>query len=365
MSLVANHIKEIPYSGIRKFFDIANEVDGVISLGVGEPDFATPWACKERAMYTLEQGKTTYTSNAGLIELRQEISKYMKNTLDLDYSPETQVLVTVGASEGIDLALRSVVSSGDEVLVVEPCFVSYKPCVIMCGGVPVVVTTKEENEFRLTPEDLEGKITSKTKAILISYPNNPTGAIMEKEDLEKIVNILKDKDILVISDEIYSELTYDNNSNNKHISIAQFSEVYENTVILNGFSKAFAMTGWRLGFACGSKEIISAMTKIHQYIIMCAPTLSQHAGVEALTSCLSNVEEMKKEYNRRRRFMLQGFRDMGLECFEAKGAFYLFPNIKSTGLKSDEFCERLVYEQKVAVVPGTAFGECGDRKSVV
>ncbi len=357
MSLVASHIQSIPYSGIRKFFDIANEVEGVISLGVGEPDFGTPWACKERAIYTLEQGKTTYTSNAGLLELRQEISKYIKNTLDLDYCCNKQVLVTVGASEGIDIALRSVISQGDEVLIVEPCFVSYKPCVIMCGGVPISIRTQEKNDFRLTPEDLENKITSKTKAILLSYPNNPTGAIMEKQDFQKIVDILKDKDILIISDEIYSELTYDNKT---HVSIAQFKEVYNKTVILNGFSKSFAMTGWRLGFAVGPEDIISAMTKIHQYIIMCAPTLSQYAGIEALTSCLANVDEMKREYNRRRLFMLSGFREIGLECFEPKGAFYLFPNIKSTGLSSSEFCERLVYEQKVAVVPGTAFGECGE-----
>ena len=357
MSLVAKHIQDIPYSGIRKFFDIASEIEGVISLGVGEPDFNTPWACTEKAIYTLEQGKTTYTSNAGLLELRQEIAKYIKNTLNINYCPKSQILVTVGASEGIDLALRAVVCPNDEVLVVEPSFVSYKPCITMCGGIPVVVNTKEENNFKLTPEDILPKLSSKTKAIIISYPNNPTGAIMEKEDLEKIANILKDKDILVISDEIYSELTYEGK---KHTSIAQFEGMYEKTVVLNGFSKSFAMTGWRLGFALGPKDIISAMTKIHQYIIMCAPTMSQYAGLEALTSSLSSVDKMRKEYNMRRKFMLNGFREMGLDCFEALGAFYLFPSIKSTGLSSQEFCKRLVYEEKVAVVPGTAFGECGE-----
>ena len=357
MSLVSKHIQNIPYSGIRKFFDIASEVEGVISLGVGEPDFNTPWACTEKAVYTLEQGKTTYTSNAGLIELRQEISKYMKNTINVDYCAKSQVLVTVGASEGIDIALRSVVCPKDEVLVVEPCFVSYKPCITMCGGIPIVINTKAENNFKLTPEDILPKLSNKTKAIIISYPNNPTGAIMEKEDLEKIANILKDKDILVISDEIYSELTYENK---KHTSISQFEGMYEKTVVLNGFSKSFAMTGWRLGFAVGPKDIISAMTKIHQYIIMCAPTMSQYAGLEALTSCIDSVYKMRKEYNMRRKFMLNGFREMGINCFEALGAFYLFPCIKSTGLLSEEFCKRLVYEQKVAVVPGTAFGECGE-----
>lgn len=357
MSLVANHIKNIPYSGIRKFFDIASEVEGVISLGVGEPDFNTPWACTEKAIYMLEQGKTTYTSNTWLLELRKEISKYIKNTINLEYCPKSEILVTVGASEGIDLALRAVVCPKDEVLVVEPCFVSYKPCITMCGGVPVVVNTKQENNFKVTPEDILEKLTDKTKAIILSYPNNPTGAIMEKEDLKKIADILKDKNILIISDEIYSELTYEGK---KHVSIAELDGMAEKTVVLNGFSKSFAMTGWRLGFALGPKDIIASMTKIHQYIIMCAPTMSQYAGLEALTSCIENVDKMRKEYNMRRKFMLNGFREMGLECFEALGAFYLFPSIKSTGLMSDEFCSRLVYEKKVAVVPGTAFGQCGE-----
>ena len=355
-SLVSKNIQSIPYSGIRKFFNIANEIEGVISLGVGEPDFDTPWTARERAIYTLEKGKTTYSANAGLLELREEIAKYMKNTLNLKYSPKDEILVTVGASEGIDLVFRAILEQGDEVLVVEPCFVSYKPCITMCGGVPIVIETKAENNFKLMPEEILEKITDKTKAILISYPNNPTGAIMEKEDLEKIAKVLKEKDIFVISDEIYSELTY---GEKKHYSIAQIEGMQDRTLVINGFSKSFAMTGWRLGFAVGNKEIIPAMTKIHQYIIMCAPTVSQYAGIDALRHCLSNVEKMRKEYDMRRKFMLNGFKNMGIECFEAKGAFYLFPCIKKFNMTSDEFCEKLVYEEKVAVVPGTAFGECG------
>lgn len=356
-SLIAKHIEDIPYSGIRKFFNIANEIDEVVSLGVGEPDFVTPWAIRERAIYTIEKGKLAYTANSGLLELREEISKYMKKTIGIKYSPNDEILVTVGASEGIDLVFRAIIEPGDEVLVVEPSFVSYKPCIIMCGGVPVVINTKVENDFKLKPEEILEKITDKTKAILLSYPNNPTGAIMEKEDLEKVAQVLKDKDILVISDEIYSELTYENK---KHCSIAEIDGMKEKTLILNGFSKSFSMTGWRIGFAVGNKELIAAMTKIHQYIIMCAPTISQYAGIEALKSCMVNVEKMQQEYDMRRKFMLKGFKDMGLECFEAKGAFYLFPSIKSLNMTSEEFCHKLVYEEKVAVVPGTAFGECGE-----
>lgn len=356
-SFIAKHIENIPYSGIRKFFNIANEIEGVISLGVGEPDFETPWTVREKAIYTLENCRTVYTANSGLFELREEISKYMKKTIGVVYSPNDEVLVTVGASEGIDLVFRAILEPGDEVLVIEPSFVSYKPCIIMCGGVPVVISTKPENDFKIMPEEILDKITNKTKAILISYPNNPTGAIMEREDLERIANVLKDKNILIISDEIYSELTY---GDKKHNSIAQIDGMRDKTIVLNGFSKSFAMTGWRLGFAVGNKEIISAMTKIHQYIIMCASTISQYAGIEALKYCLSNVEKMQKEYNMRRKFMLKGFRDMGLECFEAKGAFYLFPCIKSLNMTSEEFCHKLVYEEKVAVVPGSAFGECGE-----
>jgi len=356
-SFVAEHIKKIPYSGIRKFFDVANEIEGVISLGVGEPDFETPWAIRERGIYTLEKYRTVYTSNAGLMELRKEISKYLKRKINVEYFPKNEILVTVGASEGIDIALRAIVNPGDEVLLPEPSYVSYKPCITMAGGKAVIITTKVENEFRLQPDEILEKITDKTKALILPYPNNPTGAIMERKDLIKIVEVLKDKDIVVISDEIYGELTY---GDRKHVSIAEFPEMRDKTILLNGFSKAYAMTGWRLGYAAGPAEIIAAMLKIHQYIIMCAPTVSQYSGIEALRSCDENVIKMRKEYDARRRVMLKGFRDMGLECFEALGAFYLFPCIKSTGLSSDEFCEKLLMEQKVAVVPGTALGECGE-----
>ncbi|MCD7904301.1 MAG: aminotransferase class I/II-fold pyridoxal phosphate-dependent enzyme [Clostridiales bacterium] len=357
MTYIAEHIEKMPRSGIRKFFDVANEIEGVISLGVGEPDFETPWAVKERGIYTLEKKRTVYTSNAGLMELREEISKYLNKKIGVKYSPKDEVLVTVGASEGIDVALRAVINPGEEVMVAEPSYVSYKPCIIMAGGVPVVIETKAENNFRLTPQELLEKITPKTKALILPYPNNPTGAIMEKSDLADIEKVLKYRDIVVISDEIYSELTY---SEEPHVSIASFESMRDKTVVLNGFSKAYAMTGWRLGYAAGPKDIIDAMTKIHQYIIMCAPTVSQYAGVEALKSCDEAVAKIRKEYNGRRRVMRKGFLDMGLDCFEALGAFYLFPCIKSAGLSSDEFAERLLFEEKVAVVPGTAFGESGE-----
>lgn len=357
MSFVAEHIEKMPKSGIRRFFDIVNEIEGAISLGVGEPDFETPWPIKERGIYTLEKKRTVYTSNAGLLELRQEISRYLNNLIGVGYNPVGEVLVTVGASEGIDLALRAVVSPGDEVLVVEPSYVSYKPCVVMAGGVPVIIETKAENDFKLMPEEIVEKITPKTKALILPYPNNPTGGIMEKSDLAAIEKVLKYRDIVVISDEIYAELTYGDNT---HTSIASFESMREKTVVLNGFSKAFAMTGWRLGYAAGPKDIIDAMTKIHQYVIMCAPTVSQYAGIEALKSCGEAVVKMRKEYDARRRVMRNGFLKMGLDCFDAKGAFYLFPCIKSTGLGSDEFAEKLLYDQKVAVVPGTAFGDCGE-----
>lgn len=356
-SYVTEKINNIPYSGIRKFFDIASEMENVISLGVGEPDFETPWTVRERAIYTLEKCRTVYTSNAGLLELREEISKYLKEKINVNYNCKNQVLVTVGASEGIDIALRAIINNGDEVLLPEPCFVSYKPCISMAGGVPVTIATKAENNFKVTPEDILNKITNKTKAIILSYPNNPTGAIMDKNDLEKISDILIENDIIVISDEIYSELTY---GDNKHFSIASLDNMAERTIVLNGFSKAYAMTGWRLGYAAGPQEIIAAMTKIHQYIVMCAPTISQYSGIEAIRNCSENVQKMREEYDARRRVMIKGFRDMGLECFDALGAFYLFPCIKNTGFTSDEFCEKLLMEQKVAVVPGTAFGECGE-----
>lgn len=356
-SLIADYIKSIPYSGIRKFFDIANEVEGVISLGVGEPDFDTPWEVRERAINIIESGNTTYTANSGLLELRKELSKYMKNKINLDYCPQNEILVTSGASEGIYIALKAILNYGDEVIVTEPSFVSYVPCIKMCGGNPIIIDTLAENNFKVLPSEISEKITKKTKAIIISYPNNPTGAIMEREDLEELALVLKDKNILVISDEIYSELTYDNI---KHTSIAQIDGMKDKTLILDGFSKSFAMTGWRLGFAVGPSEIIAAMNKIHQYIIMCAPTISQYGGIEALKTGFESVMKMKKEYNMRRKFMLNGFNNIGLECFEALGAFYLFPSIKSIKMSSEEFCHKLVYEEKVAVVPGTAFGKCGE-----
>ncbi len=354
---IAEKIKGLPFSGIRKFFDVANEMEGVISLGVGEPDFFTPWNVREQAMYSLEHYRTVYSSNAGMMNLRKEISSYLNRQFNISYSAEDQIIVTVGASEGIDIALRAIINPGDEVLVVEPCYVSYKPCVIMAGGVPVTITTKAENQFRLTAEELEKNITDKTKAIIFCFPNNPTGAIMEKDDLEKIVEILHNKDIIVISDEIYAELTY---GKNKHISIASFPQMYDKTIVLNGFSKAYAMTGWRLGYAAGHPDLISAMTKIHQYVIMCAPTTAQYAGIEALKNGDDNVKKMREEYDSRRKLMVKGFNDMGMECFEPLGAFYLFPSIKLTGLSSEDFCFKLLHEEKLAVVPGTAFGECGE-----
>ncbi len=355
---IAKNIEKMPTSGIRKFFDVVSTMEGVISLGVGEPDFETPWHVREEAITSIEKGKTAYTSNQGMIPLRQAIADYLYEKYDIKYDAEKEVLITVGASEGIDLALRAICEPGDEVLVVEPSYVSYKPCVVMAGGVPVPLTTKEENDFRLTVSDIEEKITDKTKAIILPYPNNPTGAIMEKKDLEAISDIIIKNDLVVISDEIYGELTY----GRKHVSIASLPGMHERTIVLNGFSKAFAMTGWRLGYAAAPKPFIKQMTKIHQYIIMCAPTMSQYAGLEALTSedREEDVDIMREAYDERRRVMVDGFRNMGLSCFEPMGAFYVFPCIKSTGLTSDEFCERLLYEENVAVVPGTAFGECGE-----
>lgn len=356
-SYISKQVLDMPFSGIRKFFDIASEMENVISLGVGEPDFLTPWAIREKAIYTLEKGRTRYTSNHGLMELREEISGYLKRRFGLNYAPEDEILVTVGASEGIDVALRTLLNPGEEVLVVEPSYVSYKPCVEMAGGVPVVINTKVENNFRLTPEEILEKVTDKTKAVILPYPNNPTGAIMEKEDLERISKVIKEKDIFVISDEIYAELTYGDRT---HVSIASLEGMRERCIVLNGFSKAYSMTGWRLGYAAGPKEIINQMTKVHQYVIMCAPTMSQYAAIEAIKNCDEQVEKMREEYNARRNVMRSGFEEMGLSCFEALGAFYLFPCIKSTGMSSDEFCERLLFEERVAVVPGTAFGECGE-----
>lgn len=343
-------------SGIRKFFDIAQQIEGVISLGVGEPDFKTPWKIRQTAIDTLEKGKTVYTANAGLIELRKEIAKYFKRTINLDYDPNNEIIVTVGGSEGIDIAIRTIVEPGDEVLIVEPCFVCYSPIVTLSGGTPVIIETKAENEFRLTAEELKEKITDKTKLLVMPYPNNPTGAIMERKDLEAIAEVLRDTDILVLSDEIYSELTY----TEKHCSIAEIDGMKERTIVINGFSKSFAMTGWRLGFMAGPKEIIKHSLKLHQYAIMSSPTTSQYAAITALKECTGDIVKMRDEYNMRRRFVVDAFNKLGLDCFTPQGAFYVFPCIKSTGLSSDEFCEKLVYEKKVAVVPGTAFGKCGE-----
>lgn len=355
---IANNIASMPTSGIRKFFDIVSTMEDVVSLGVGEPDFETPWHVREEAISSIEKGRTAYTSNQGMINLRQAISDYLYNKYNIKYDAESEVLVTVGASEGIDLSLRAICNSGDEILVVEPSYVSYKPCIVMAGGVPVVVETKEENDFRLTVDDIKEKITDKAKAIIFPYPNNPTGAIMEKKDLEAIADIIIENDLIVISDEIYSELTYDGH----HVSIASLPNMWDRTIVLNGFSKSFAMTGWRLGYAVAPKKFIEQMTKIHQYIIMCAPTMSQYAGLDALTNEYrdEDIDIMRESYNERRKVMVEGFRKMGLSCFEPKGAFYVFPCIKSTGLTSEEFCEKLLYDEKVAVVPGTAFGECGE-----
>lgn len=354
--MITPKVKNIPPSGIRKFFDLVNEMKDAISLSIGEPDFVTPWNVREAGIYSLEKGHTHYSPNAGFIELREEICVYLKRKYNLQYDPKSQVIVTVGGSEGIDLALRSLAGPGDEVIIPEPSFVAYKPCAIFAGATPVIINLRAEDEFRLTPELLEKAITDKTKVLVLPFPNNPTGAVMTRSDLEKIVNILKDKDIVVISDEIYAELTYDG----EHVSIASFPEMKDKTLVINGFSKAYAMTGWRLGYACGHPDLISAMYKVHQYAIMSSPTTAQYAAIEALRNSDNDIEIMVREYNRRRRVMLEGFRKAGLDCFEPLGAFYIFPCIKSTGMSSTEFCEKLLMEEKVAVVPGTAFGECGE-----
>ena len=342
-------------SGIRKFFDIVSEMPEAISLGVGEPDFDTPWRIREEGIYSLEKGRTFYTSNAGLVELRDEICRYLKRKYHLRYRND-EVLVSVGGSEGIDVALRAIINPGDEVIVPQPSFVCYVPCVIMSDGVPVTVELKEENKFKLTREQHEEAVTDKTKAIIMSFPNNPTGAIMTKKDLEPIADFAKEHDLIVISDEIYSELTY----GHKHVSIGALPDMKERTIVINGFSKAFAMTGWRLGYAAAPKVIMEQMVKIHQYGIMAAPTTSQYAAVEALRACDDEVEEMKNSYNQRRRYLLHRFRELGLECFEPEGAFYAFPCIKEFGMSSEKFAEELLKEQKVAIVPGTAFGACGE-----
>lgn len=355
-SPVSRQIQEIKPSGIRKFFDIVSTMDDAISLGVGEPDFDTPWRVRDEAIYSLEQGRTFYTSNAGLMELKVAIAEYLDRKYDLHYDPNGEMMMTVGGSEAIDIGLRAMLDPGDEVIIPEPSYVSYVPCTILAGGVPKIINLRESDEFRLTAQELEDAITEKTKVLILPYPNNPTGAVMEKEDLLAIADVIRKHDIYVMTDEIYSELTYQMD----HVSIASIPGMKERTVYINGFSKAFAMTGWRLGYACAPKDILSQMLKIHQFAIMCAPTTSQYAGIEAVRHCDREVEDMKMQYNERRIYVLQRLRDMGLSCFEPYGAFYVFPSIRSTGMSSDDFATSLLKTMKVAVVPGTAFGECGE-----
>ncbi len=349
-------IVKIPPSGIRKFFDIVSEMDDAISLGVGEPDFDTPWHIREEGIYSLEKGRTFYTSNAGLKDLKVEICNYLKRRCNVLYDPDQEVMVTVGGSEAIDVALRAMLDPGDEVLIPQPSYVSYTPCTILAGGVPVIIELEEKDEFRLTPEKLLEKLTPKTKILIMPFPNNPTGAIMEKEDLEKIAEIVTEKDLFVISDEIYCELTY----KGEHTTIASLPGMKERTVLINGFSKSYAMTGWRLGYAAAPKEILKQMLKIHQFAIMCAPTTSQYAAISALKNGDEDVQNMRESYNQRRRYLVNALREMGLDCFEPYGAFYVFPSIKKFGMTSDEFATRLLKEEKVAVVPGTAFGDSGE-----
>lgn len=343
-------------SGIRKFFDLVSEMKDAISLGVGEPDFDTPWHIRDEGIYALERGKTFYTSNSGLKDLRIEISNFLKRSYNLNYNPDDEVLVTVGGSEAIDIGLRAVIDAGDEVIIPQPSYVSYEPCAVLAGAKPVIINLKEENEFRLTAKELEDSITEKTKVLILPFPNNPTGSIMEQKDLEEIAKVVIEHDILVMTDEIYSALTY----KDKHLSIASISGMKERTIYINGFSKAYAMTGWRLGYACAPKEIIKQMTKIHQFAIMCAPTSSQYAAIEAIKNGDEDVKTMRQAYNQRRRFLMDAFKKIGLQCFEPFGAFYVFPCIKEFGLTSEEFATRFLKEEKVALVPGTAFGECGE-----
>lgn len=353
---LADKVVDIKPSGIRKFFDVVSEMPDAISLGVGEPDFDTPWHIRDEGIYSLEKGRTFYTSNAGLMDLRKEICVYLKRKYDVSYDAAKETLVTVGGSEAIDMALRAMVNPGDEVLIPQPCYVSYEPCAILAGATPVTIDLKAENEFRLTAQELRDAITDKTKILILPFPNNPTGAIMEKEDLEAIAEVILEKDIFVLSDEIYSELTY----KGKHVSIASLPGMQERTILINGFSKGFAMTGWRLGYACGPANIIEQMTKIHQFAIMCAPTTSQYAAVSALRNGDEDVAQMCESYNQRRRYLMHAFKEMGLPCFEPFGAFYVFPCIKEFGMTSDEFATRFLQEYKVAAVPGTAFGDSGE-----
>lgn len=353
---LSKKVINIKPSGIRKFFDIVSEMKDVISLGVGEPDFDTPWHVREEGIYALEKGRTFYTSNAGLKDLRIEISNYIKRTQNIDYNPDNEIIVTIGGSEAIDIGLRSLVNDGDEVIIPQPSYVSYEPCTILANAKPVIINLKSENAFRLKPDELLNAITDKTKLLILPYPNNPTGAIMEKKDLEAISQIIKEKDIYVMSDEIYSELSY----KEKHVSIASIPSMKERTILINGFSKSYAMTGWRLGYACAPKEIIKQMTKIHQFAIMCAPTTSQYAAIDALKNGDKDVEDMRKAYNQRRRFLIQSFREMNIECFEPYGAFYVFPCIKEFNMTSEEFATKLLEEEKIAAIPGSAFGQSGE-----
>ena len=353
---LSDKIVNIQPSGIRKFFDIVNEMKDAISLGVGEPDFDTPWRIREEGIYSLERGRTFYTSNAGLKELKEEIANYLERKIHVSYDPSSEIIVTVGGSEGIDIAMRAMLNPGDEVLIPQPSYVSYLPCAVLADGVPVVIPLQEKNQFKLTREELEAKITDQTKILVLPFPNNPTGSIMTKEDLEPIAEAVVEHDLFLISDEIYSELTYGRD----HVSISSFPGMRERTIVINGFSKGFAMTGWRLGYACGPAPIIEQMLKIHQYAIMCAPTNSQYAAVEGLRNCEDEVQEMRKAYNQRRRYLLHEFQRMGLQCFEPEGAFYMFPSIQEFGMTSEEFATRFLEEEKVAAVPGTAFGDCGE-----
>ena len=354
--VLSKTVVEMKPSGIRKFFDIANTMDGVISLGVGEPDFRTPWQIRNAGIKSLERGFTRYTANRGLDELRRELSRYIERKYSAKYSGDGDILITVGGSEAIDAAMRAVIEPGDEVIIPQPSYVCYEPIARLAGGVPVIINTKAENDFKVTPDELRAAISEKTKALVLPYPCNPTGAIMDRADIEALEEVLRDTNIVVISDEIYSELTF----GASHVSVPSVRGMYERTLLINGFSKNFSMTGWRLGYVCGPSEIMSEITKIHQYAIMCAPSTSQYAAIEALRSCDEDVLRMREEYDDRRRIIVKGFNDLGLECREPKGAFYAFPSIKSTGLSSDEFCERLLYSKKVALVPGTAFGDSGE-----
>ena len=355
--ILSDKVKMVKPSGIRKFFDLASEMEGVISLGVGEPDFDTPYSVRQAGIRSLEQGRTYYTANNGLMELREGISRYLQRRFSLSYAPKDEILVTVGGSEAIDIGVRALVNPGDEVIIPQPSFVCYEPIVQLCGGVPVIIETKVEDEFRLTAKDLKEKITSKTKLLILPFPNNPTGAIMRREDLEEIAQVLRGTDICVLSDEIYAELTY---GGVKHTSIAQLDDMWERTLLVGGFSKSYAMTGWRLGYVCAPAPIVAQIKKIHQFAIMCAPTTSQYAAIEAINNCDEEIEAMRDEYDARRRFIVDAFNKMGLDCFSPRGAFYVFPCIKSTGLSSAAFCEQLLQAKKIAVVPGDAFGACGE-----